>query len=114
MSRPNASGKRRRAKIRSFIRFSNNWRHINEFSVTTRVRCYSPLIVKCSTRSFIRPRSAKRKTTNPRDRKNKRTWERTSRVKKLMRYRWLILIVLLVGYALTGVVQIRPGEHGVV
>jgi len=31
-----------------------------------------------------------------------------------MRYRWLILIVLLCGYALTGVVQIRPGEHGVV
>lgn len=31
-----------------------------------------------------------------------------------MRYRWLIVLVLLAGYALTGVVQIRPGERGVV
>jgi modulator of FtsH protease HflK len=31
-----------------------------------------------------------------------------------MRYRWLLLVVLLVGYGLTGVVQVRPGERGVV
>jgi modulator of FtsH protease HflK len=31
-----------------------------------------------------------------------------------MRYRLIIVVVLLVGYALTGVVQIRPGERGVV
>ncbi len=31
-----------------------------------------------------------------------------------MRRLWLVLMVLLVGYALTGVVQIRPGERGVV
>jgi modulator of FtsH protease HflK len=31
-----------------------------------------------------------------------------------MRYRWLIVGLLLVGYALTGLVQIRPGERGVV
>jgi membrane protease subunit HflK len=31
-----------------------------------------------------------------------------------MRYRWLIAVVVLGGYALTGVVQVRPGERGVV
>jgi membrane protease subunit HflK len=31
-----------------------------------------------------------------------------------MRYRWLLVVVLLGGYGLTGVVQIRPGERGVV
>src|SRR6516164_6717510 len=31
-----------------------------------------------------------------------------------MRYRWLIAVVVLVGYVLTGVVQVRPGERGVV
>jgi modulator of FtsH protease HflK len=31
-----------------------------------------------------------------------------------MRYRWLIVVVVFAGYALTGVVQVRPGERGVV
>jgi membrane protease subunit HflK len=31
-----------------------------------------------------------------------------------MRWWWLVLLMLLGGYALTGVVQIRPGERGVV
>jgi len=31
-----------------------------------------------------------------------------------MRWQWFILLVVLGGYALTGVVQIRPGERGVV
>src|SRR5712692_6258280 len=31
-----------------------------------------------------------------------------------MRYFWLILALLLVGYGLTGVVQVRPGERAVV
>ncbi len=31
-----------------------------------------------------------------------------------MRYRWLILVLLLIGYGLTGVVQVRPGERAVV
>jgi membrane protease subunit HflK len=31
-----------------------------------------------------------------------------------MRYRWLIAVVVLGGYGLTGVVQVRPGERGVV
>ncbi len=31
-----------------------------------------------------------------------------------MRYRWARVVLLFVGYALSGVVQIRPGERGVV
>src|SRR4051794_21246574 len=31
-----------------------------------------------------------------------------------MRYRWLILVLLAIAYALTGVVQVRPGERAVV
>jgi membrane protease subunit HflK len=31
-----------------------------------------------------------------------------------MRYRWLFLVLLLVGYGLTGFVQVRPGERAVV
>jgi membrane protease subunit HflK len=31
-----------------------------------------------------------------------------------MRYRWVITVVVLGGYTLTGVVQVRPGERGIV